>query len=234
MKFFKSILGKKESLEITHSPISSSDFKKRITKYVAPKLRKQGWKGTGWHYRKFTDTNCIFCLSFQPNKYGGECWVEIGVHLDFLKNIGRKDYDLKNITCHSLDIRRRISPDKTENYAWKYKDTDEKNELIIKSIWDTFITDGQEFMDQFNEFPKPFLDIEITDIDKRDENYQIKGIPLPPDVRTAWYLSQVYLYIGETEKAEEFADFGLSRIHGQVGSALKADLEKIKTVANTG
>lgn len=228
MKLFKSIFGQQKSASISLPPISSADFKKLITKYFVPKLREQGWKGSGYHFRKFTDNHYIYILSFQPDKYGGECWVEVGVHLDFLRNVGGEEYDLKKINCTWLDIRRRISPDNSDSYTWKYQDTEDKNRKVLEDIWETFTTDGKDFFNQFKNFPCPFQDIEISDIDNRDENYQIKGLPLPPDVRTAWYLSQVFDYVGDKDKASRFADFGLSRIQGQQGSALRSDLEKIK------
>jgi len=229
MKLFKSIFGQQELVDASLPQISSADFKKLITKYFAPKLREKGWTGTGFHYRKFTDNHFIYLLSFYPDKYGKQCWVEVGVHLDFLKNIGGTDYDLKKIDCSWLDIRRRISPDKSDNYTWKYLDTEDKNKIVLENIWDTFMTNGQDFFIQFKEFPSPFQEIEITDIDKRNEKYQVKGLPLPSDVRTAWLLAQVYDYIGDKKKAVEFANFGLSRIQGQQGSALSPDLEKIKS-----
>lgn len=232
MRLFKSIFTKNEVKAEAAPPINSAEFKKLIAKYFTPRLRSEGWNGSGFHFRKTSEDNCIFVLSFQPDKYGGECWVEIGMHLDFLKNIDGQKYDLKKITCPSIDIRRRISPDSSVNYTWKYRSSEQDNKLVINSIWETFNSDGKDFINQFKGFPHPFLDIKVDDIDKRDDKYQINGIPFPPDVRTAWYLSQVYLYTENNDKAKKFAEFGLSRINGQNGSALKKDLENIIEVAN--
>jgi hypothetical protein len=227
MKIIKSLFGQKKN--IPSEPINSADFKKLIAKYFAPKLREQGWKGSGFHFRKMTDNHYVYLLSFQPDKYGGKCWVEVGVHLDFLKNLDGEVFNLKRIDCTWVDIRRRISPDESNNYTWQYQDAEDKNKKVIDNIWNVFATDGMNFFNQFIEFLGPFQNITTSDIDNRDKKYQIKGIPLPPDVRTAWYLAQVFDFDGNKDKASDFAKFGISRIKGRQGSALKADLEKIRT-----
>ena len=82
--------------------LNSAEFKKLVSKHFAPFLRENGWKGTGFIYRRFKSNNIIEVLEFSPDKYGGKFGIALGVHFDFIELPLLKDFT--KIRIMHLDI----------------------------------------------------------------------------------------------------------------------------------
>ena len=212
--------------------ISSAEFKKYVSKYFAPKLRAESWKGTGFHYKRKTDGPFVHFLSFQPDTYGGKFWIEVGVHMDFLKKPNGGEYIVEKMNCTDIDIRRRVGLHGLVDQQWMYGNSEESNFRLLETVWSESSTDIESFCNMFRQFPGPLADINPNHLSTRDSNYLVNGIPLPPDVRTAWILAQLHLYIGNKDLVKMFSEYGISKIEGRQGIFLKKDLEFLKKKAD--
>ena len=95
---------------------------------------EEGWKGSGFKFKKITDTHIIEFLTFQPDKYGGGCYIEIGIHLDFLVDLNNELLPIEKMDCTWLDIRKRLTPNNEIDFNWTYGYTDEQNQQLINNI----------------------------------------------------------------------------------------------------
>jgi len=66
--------------------VKAADFKKLMKDYFAPIMRKHGFIGSGFNYRKIAENHYIYTVQIQADKYGEGCWIELGVTVDFLPN----------------------------------------------------------------------------------------------------------------------------------------------------
>lgn len=207
---------------------SSAEFKSLVNKYFKPRIRNEGWSGSGFHYKKEIDNPYIFLLSLYPGKYGGEISIEIGMHLDFIKNPSNESYDRNKIKSYHADVRRWMHiPDAEDGVTLKYGNSIEKNVAFVETIWESFLTDGKLFFNQFTKFPTPYLNINVSDIKDFNTNKNLQFFPFGTECRQAWYFAQLNEFIGNIDKAKQFALFALSEINGQMGISLKPELTRI-------
>jgi|GEM_PF-3436822 len=218
--------------------ISSAEFRKMIAKHFSPKLRELGWKGSGFDFRKAVGEQYIHLLTIQPSRYGGKVWVELGIHLKLFDGTFGREYDLKKIKTWDVEMRTRLTPknNKEIDYAWSLEDSEIKNRMVIQSIWNAFQENGPAFFDHFQDFPGPFAGIEPQDLlkENRDKYFNVKGLPLPADIRGAWIMAQISLTLKEPERVIAFAELGLNLITGPRGSGMIPDFEKMIEMAKSG
>lgn len=207
--------------------ISSSEFKRLVNKYLRPKLRECGWTGTGFHYKKMMSNHYIFLLGLYPGKYGGEISVEVGMHLDFLKNHSDEYFDLEKIKSYSADIRQWLLFNSQNDYTLKFQSSPEKNIALVDLIWESYLENGKLFFNQFIDFPGPFRTINVSDLIYPDLNQNINFRFIGTTVRFAWYLAQINEFVGHKETAKQFALYALSEITGPAGSSLIPQLTRI-------
>lgn len=109
--------------------MKSTEFKKLVTKELAPFLRNLNWKGSGFNYSKKVG-NIIRLLTIQPSSSGGKFCIEIGIHFDFIPLEIEKD--LSKIKTWDVDIRNRLTPNESGDFWWDFPTT----EHSVKSLFD--------------------------------------------------------------------------------------------------
>ena len=129
-------------------PIKSAEFKKIVSKHIAPRLRELGWKGSGFHFKRIHDDYpFIDLIGFQVNNYGGTFCVEIGVHPIFLKESWEGEYDLKKLTHASLDIRKRLTPNNEYDYWWDIGFDEASSLKTLEIFWNVFLDKTIHYFD---------------------------------------------------------------------------------------
>ena len=187
--------------------MDSAEFRKLVAKYFAPQIRELGWKGSGFHFRKFEDNHIVKVFGFQGAWYGGSVCCETAIHFDFLDDLAGKPFD--KATYGSCLIRERLSPKGKGDYHWRFSNKEEQNIKSVKEILSAFEKYGQRFYKDFENFPYPFTKIKARDLKKRP-NYKLLGkYYVHSNIHLAWLLKEINLFIGKNEKASEFADFGI-------------------------
>jgi hypothetical protein len=204
--------------------LKGSEFKKYITKYLSPKLRELGFKGSGFNFRKFAG-NYIHTIQFFGDKYGGRCWVEVGIHLDFLPDSLHKPIEIKKIktigcfTRHSLHLE---NGNQMVDYGVDELEAKESIDLIFNII----IKSGIPYFNLFNSFPAPFNNISLVDLKKGNPKFDKFKINLG-SMLTTLQLARIKYFMEFREEAKKIAEYGKTQVDGIRGSGLLIYLDKI-------
>ncbi len=204
--------------------MKSSEFKKVVTKNFAPFLRKNGWKGSGFDFRK-EENDIINVLKIQPSRYGGEFCIEIGVYFSFLSPLLELEFkiDSKKITTWDLEIRKRLTPDGKKDFWWKFPNNEAEAESVFEEIKTLFLKNAIPYFDKYQHWKDFAYSVSIDKIENGDTKDFFTSIPL----RTALFVARLKEYLGEKEDAVLFSKYGLSKIEGQRGAGLIKYFEKI-------
>ena len=205
--------------------MKSTEFKKIVNKKLAPFLRKENWKGSGFDYRKKVG-NVIRLLTIQPSSSGGKFCIEIGIHFDFISL--KTEKDLSKIKTWDVDIRNRLTPNESGDYWWDFPITEQIENSLFEEIKNLIFGKAELYFESYNDWDNETSKLSIEDIEKGNSK---KIFPLPP-LRSALMISRINLHLGRNEKAIEFAEYGLSKITGMKGSGLIPKFDEIKEKAS--
>jgi Domain of unknown function (DUF4304) len=183
---------------------------KQTTKYLAPRLREKGWKGSGFNFYRTTDNSIIHILGIQGSWYGGSVCCETAIHFDFIPDLTGKT-DPSKISYASCLLRQRLSPKGEGDYHWTFRDSVEDNVKSLNQIFEALEKFGENFYQDFKNFPSPFERIKPNDFlnDKRVvllDKYYVYS-----EFNFIWLLKEINLKINRTEIAKEFSEIGIDK-----------------------
>src|SRR5262245_39873927 len=101
------------------SSASQPQLKTAVSAVLAPRLREDGFKGTGRAYRRVID-GWIHALGVQAWRSGGSFCIEIGVHPIALPDVVDRPIDPKRATVYDCIFRRRLAPLGSEDMWWEH------------------------------------------------------------------------------------------------------------------
>ena len=188
--------------------MDSAEFKKLIKNQFSPKIRQIGWKGSGFNFRKAEENHIVKIFGIQGSRWGGSVCCETAIHFDFIPDLAGKSY--KKTTYASCLIRERLSPKGEGDYHWQFRNKEEENIKSINQIWEAFKTHGQTFYEDFDNFPKPFDQIEVKDLSNRGYKL-LNKYHIYNHINFAWILKEINQFIGNSDKAKEFSKFGIQK-----------------------
>ncbi|MGD1841003.1 MAG: DUF4304 domain-containing protein [Thermonemataceae bacterium] len=200
--------------------MKSADFKKIVTKEIAPFLREQGWKGTGFNYTKHIG-NIIRALTIQPSSAGGKFCVEIGIHFDFIPLKGGKEFT--KMKTWDMEIRTRLTPHGESDFWWDFPTNENDRAQLFDALRELITTRGEAYFKPFDQWKEIITKFSIDDI----ENGNTKSLFKIPPLSTALLLARINDEIGNREKAIAFSKYGLSKIQGKKGAGLIPDFKSI-------
>jgi len=87
--------------------LDRDEFFQNVKELFAPRLREVGFTGSGQHFRR-AGGDVLHGLTFHGNKYGGSCFVELGMHLTFLPDANGEMIDPKRFTEIYGEFRWRL------------------------------------------------------------------------------------------------------------------------------
>jgi hypothetical protein len=148
--------------------ISGEEFNELLKQTLHPYLKSLGFKGAKNNYRKH-DSPIIQTINLFKDKWGGQTAVNIGVHLDFVPALGTGEIlSPAKFTQSHCFIQKNITL--PNGKAWfdfgiNTKEAEETIDFIIEAI------EGQAlpFLDNFNKFPEPFINISVDDLHKNNQ-----------------------------------------------------------------
>ena len=141
------------------SRMNSSDFKKVVTKKLAPYLRNNGWKGSGFNFVNVGEP-ITKVLTIQPSSAGGKFCIEIGVYFDFIKLNESKD--IKKLKTWDLEFSKRLTPESDSDYWWNFPKSEIEEEKIFEHITQLFETRGQNYFNSYNNWRDIFFNTSPT------------------------------------------------------------------------
>lgn len=209
--------------------LKSADFKKLIKDDFSPLMHKHGFSGSGFHYYLQTKEHYIYTLIIQPNRYGGSCRIEVGVHLDFLPDTIGKYPPARELEPCDCYIRWQLGPNFSFSGWWKYGNSAIKAKKSIRQMMQTVKEDILPFFKFFSGFPQPLLTIKPQDLEHNLSNLKKIYDCWPSDVVLALLLAEFHLYLKNLEQAKAFAKWGLDHVYYPPGpgSGLIKDFEAI-------
>lgn len=150
--------------------LSGADFIKLLDENFTPFLKNIGYKGGKNHFYK-SDSNLLFAIGIFKDKYGGECSLNVGVHIvgypirGFFEKISPS-----KVTTNGAMIRKTLELS-NGNSSLKFG-TDIQEGLETIEYMKTLIEGpGLDFFNKFTHFPKPFSDIELNDFIKPNNKF---------------------------------------------------------------
>ena len=188
----------------------------------APRLRDIGFKGSGQNFYR-TKGEVINIINIQPNKYGGSCAVNLGLHLSFLPAVSESELpDIKNIKEYECEFRMRLAPRNKTDYWWKYGGLLNSPTKNARHLIETYFKYGEPHFKEYDDVEKIASMLTLDDIEKNDNIKVFGGIVRQ---RGALAMARIHKHIGKVTEAKEFAQAGLNNIGRAV--ALRSAFEEI-------
>lgn len=216
--------------------MDAAGFKKLVAKYLSPRIRELGWKGSGFHFRKVEDYHVVKIFGLQGSWNGGSVCCESAIHFDFIQDLAGKSFDKS--TYASCVIRERLSPKGEGDYHWIFRDKEEENVKSINQIWDAFETHGQRFYKDFDNFPEPFLSISPKDFNqasllgmgKKKRVKILNKYYVHNEIHLAWLLKEINSFIGKSNLAIEFGELGMKMTYDHANEMAKSNRGNVDQV----
>ena len=169
-------LSKKELKKFKNcfNQISGAEFIEILNEKFIPFIRTFGFKGSkNSYYLRYEPV--IITLNIFKDKYGGNCALKLGVHLDYIENhLGQLPVASK-FTVPDCYIHESVSMDNGESWYY-YGLTKEEGYETVDLMINMFKKRGIPFLEQFHNYPKPFDQITLKDILEPNENFINYGI----------------------------------------------------------
>lgn len=209
--------------------MKSAEFKKYVSKYFAPEIRKAGWKGSGFLYKKENDFPVIFLMGFQPRSSGGSFFVEYSIYFPFVNDIRSERIELKKIKYANAELWCRNSI--MDNGKW-FQIPESENEIKkqLQDIWETFEKVAIPEFEKSTNYIERIDEVKITReliSTPVDFPFNLSGKTRARELMT---LAEIYRYKGEKNKVSELCSMAIELIGDKmVGSGLLPLLNEMKS-----
>ena len=204
--------------------IKSAEFKKIVSKEIGPFLRAQGWKGSGFKYRrnKYGVQNEIL---FQGSSAGRKFCINLNSSLELNQPLENELINGEN----TWNFSNRLTPDDSSDYWWEfpgrngaYDELIEELKGLIEGKVDLHFSKWDNWQDQ------------ISTIKPNDLNSGIAGKLFYGTTEFSRLILCAihHIYLGNKERTTEFANLAKAKIKGGRGSGRLPLLNEIISVAN--
>lgn len=208
---------------------SKALFQRCFKEVVAPVLKQDGFHGAGTTWRRLNG-EVIHLFNIQGSRYGGECCINLAVHLTFLPTVGTNEaVQPKTITEPLCEFRKRLASESKADQWWNYGHSEEDALGACNSMLSLYQTQGRLFFERLSVCPHDFLRISPDQLSNESALRKLYGFS--STVRLALTLGRIASRFGRHELARCYAEFGLANVGQAV--ALRLPLEEIlnKTIA---
>ncbi len=194
---------------------TTSKFKTFLTKYYSHEIRKLGFKGTGLNYNKQSG-HYIYSIQIFSDKWGGQCWVEVGVHLDFIPDSSHMKIIMPSRVKTIDSMIRKTIEENNKQKLYLYGRNEEEAKLSIQEMLSDIKTTGFSYIEEFKDFPRPFSDLTTDDL-KNDTYSWLEDISV-----NCLNLARINCYLENKKKTEEFCKCGLKPTTEKGGKMLRS------------
>lgn len=197
-------------------------FNNELKERLFPQLRKLSFKGSGQNFRRING-NIINTINIQGDKYGKGCYVNLGLHLDFLPYGWNNELpDLKNIKEVDCEFRERLTPANKNDYMWKYNPVLSSPVKSAHHLINTYIQIGESLFKKYDSIEKIIDAVTISELEKQlNQSPFISSTPC----RGALTMARIHNHIGNRTQAKKFAEYGITNLGN--ATALLEDFKKI-------
>jgi hypothetical protein len=199
-----------------------------LKREFASMLRADGFTGSGTTYRRAVGP-VIQTIWIQSSRYGGECCVNLGVHLTFLPMVLDEAPDIRTITEPDCEFRCRLVCEGETDHWWPFGTTQDEAEMSVVDLVQTYRDYGAPYFAAWAEFPGRFIDLTV------DQLTQGSKLPFPvhtTDLRAALAMARIHAHLGNLETSRSFAAFGLANLGKATG--LRRSFEEMLTMNHEG
>lgn len=190
--------------------MSKAEFIAHVESDFVPVLREAGFNGQGLCWKRLREP-FIDCVEIQPRSDDAACCVNLGEHLTFLPVAGGSTApDIETMTSVDCEMKGRLAPDGKPEHWWKFENAAEE----VRDLVSCFETRAETFFGKYRDFPKPFTDLEMADV---DSDAALEMLPMMTKVRRILLIARVYDYLGDGGRALAWAEFGKENAGMAVG-----------------
>lgn len=187
-----------------------------------PRLRTIGFTGSGKHYRRVIE-EVLNGVTIWGDKYGGQCSVDLGIHLTFLPdhiNSKIKPSQFKEIDS---DIRWRLMPPGHRgDWKWNYAE----GRASVDALVEAFFEWGEPVFSRFRTLESIVNALSLEDL-RADSLGSLPTTHLT-QTRAAMMYARIHEHLGNVALAREFGKLGLETM-GR-GILLKPELERLSNL----
>jgi hypothetical protein len=149
--------------------ISGEDFIRIQNERFTPYIKSLGFKGSKNNFYK-RNSPWIYTLNIFKDKYGGECALNIGIHLEYIENqLGELPIPGK-FTISDCIIDKNIAMDNGNSWFYYGINETEGYETIDIMI-EMFEKKGIPFLNKLKNYPIPFSLIKPGDIETPSDKF---------------------------------------------------------------
>lgn len=212
---------------MSEATIKVEDFKRQVGKPLGVEMRKLGFKGSGFIYKK-EDEDFLYAVYLQGGRWGGKyCTVGFAVHPKQIKKHGDEKLDLNKLPIHFYEFRMGTSKS-ARGQRWDYSDHVTENLKLLDKIVSAIKSKVIPVIKLYAQKPGLLDTFGITEIKQFHRNYTQKtGTSIATtDIRFAWAIATIF-ESKNPAKAKRFAAYGLSKCTTNDTFFGKADFERI-------
>jgi len=174
----------------------------RLSNQLQELFRSYGFTGERGEWRHVGDPE-ICCIGIQERSDNAAFCVNLGVHLAFLPVAGQSGApDVNSITTVDCEIMSRLGWRDESEHWWEFKSL----ESSVADVIACYEEHGRSYFDRFSNFPHPFVDIGVDDLDNDDVSTLF---PIMTRVRKLLLIARVYDYLDDSKSAVYFSRIGL-------------------------
>ena len=190
--------------------ITTPEFKRQVSKLFGAEMRKVGFKGTGFTYKKETQSFLI-AVHLEGNRWGGSsCTAHFAVHPKSIKRKVRGVLDFKKLPTSRYEFRMGVGDD-YEREVYEYSNLEEENLQLIHKIVGRIKAKVIPVIELFCATPGLLDTFQVSDLPDFHDNYMKKtGTYISTtDGRFAWAMAMIFEHTN-LPKAKLFAEYCLS------------------------
>lgn len=191
--------------------MSKTDFMESLGRNLVPILREAGFGGQSPCWTRIREP-FIDCVDVQTRSDDAACCVNLGEHLTFLPvAAGSRTPNVETMTTVDCEMKRRLAPKGYPEHWWSFENVPAETADLINC----FQAHAEEFFGQYRNFPKPFTDLELADI---DSDVAIEMLfPMMTKIRRILLIARVYDHLQDRASSLAWAEFGIANAGMAVG-----------------
>ena len=191
--------------------ILTKEFKRQIAKLLGVEMRKLGFKGTGFTYKK-QDPNFLYLVLVAPGTWGSYCTLHFYIHAKEITKNSIGPINLENLRWLHYEFRILLY-ETACGKRWEFKDNEFDNLVTLQEIIADIRTRVMPIIQRFQQNPGPLDAFTVADLENTSKSCRrhIGTELLTTHIRLAWTLAIVFEF-KDPEKAARFAEYGLAQL----------------------
>lgn len=173
-------------------------FLKLLRQQFFPILKAEGFVIAKQNAKR-SNHPLVHIVNIQGSKYGNECFINLGAHLDFLPAEGGLDVPFELLQEIECAFRDRLHPPQGKAFGWAYGEDEAQAQLTVQQIIQSWQSPNNTFFKQFASHPESF-----SQLIKQNPAETQRGHLLP--------FARIAFQLNKPELAKNFALMGREKV----------------------